>query len=195
MNIARVSTGTVIIFLMSACASTQSLQPHLDEQTGVTWTTLSEPVAMAHATPQLSTAARDYLYVGPMEMNERGTREEFLWFGLATTVPGVFSADLASAPESLVLDVDGLTFELPVVQWNDPVPYETPATVTHSVTARVSLDQIGLIAGADYVSVELHNEDGSSVEYEHWNGAWIDWVDFRDAMDPGAALTRSVARN
>jgi hypothetical protein len=195
MNIARVSTGTAVIFLLSACASTQSLQPHLAELTGVTWTTLSEPVAMAHATPQLSTAARDYLYVGPMEMNERGTREEFLWFGLATTVPGVFSADLASAPESLVLDVDGLTFELPVVQWNDPVPYETPATVTHSVTARVSLDQIGLIAGADHVSVELHNEDGSSVAYEHWNGAWIDWVDFRDAMDPGAALTRSVARN
>lgn len=195
MNIVRLSAASAAMLVLNACATSQSLEPRFDDQTGVTWTTLSEPVAMAHANPQLSTAARDYLYVGPIEMNERGTREDFLWFGLATTVPDVFTADLASMPESLVLQVDGLNFEIPVVQWDEPAPYETPATVTHSVTARISLDQIGLIAGAEHVSVELHHEDGSSVAYEHWNGEWIDWVEFRDAMDPGAALTRSVARN
>ena len=195
MKITGMITGAAALLLLNACASTQSLEPRLDEMTGVTWTTLSEPVAMAHSTPQLSTAARDYLYVGPIEMNERGTREEFLWFGLATTVPGALSDDLASIPQSLVLEVDGLAFELPVSEWDEAVPYETPATVTHSVTARVSLDQIGLIAGAQRVRVELHNEDGSSVAYEHWNGEWIDWVAFRDAMDPAAALTRAVARN
>jgi hypothetical protein len=190
------SSATSFAFLfLGACTSLPTLEPRFDEGTGVTWTALSEPVAMAHATPQLSTSTRDYLYVGPIEMNERGVREEFLWLGLASTVPGAFIADIASLPESLVLDVDGLVFELPVSQWNDPVPYETPATVTHSVTARVSLDQIGLIAGADTVRVELHNEDGSSTAYDHWNGAWIDWVEFRDAADPEAALTRSVARN
>jgi hypothetical protein len=195
MKTTGIGTGAAALLLLNACASTQSLEPRLDEMTGVTWTTLSEPVAMAHATPQLSTAARDYLYVGPIEMNERGTREEFLWFGLATTVPGTLSEDIASMPRSLILEVDGLAFELPVSEWEEPVPYETPATVTHSVTARVSLDQIGLIAGASHVSIELHNADGSSAAYEHWNGEWIDWVAFRDAMDPDAALTRSVARN
>jgi hypothetical protein len=187
--------GAAAMILLGACASTQSLAPRFDERTGVTWTALNEPVAMAHANRQLSTAARDYVYIGPIEMNERGTREEFLWLGLASTVPDVFTQDLASLPESLILDVDGLVFELPVAQWNDASPYETPATVTHSVLARVSLDQIGLIAGAARVSIELHNEDGSSVEYEHWNGEWIDWVEFRDAVDPAAAMTRSVARN
>lgn len=195
MNIARVGTGAAALLLLNACASTQTLQPRFDEMTGVTWTTLSEPVALAHATPQLSTAARDYLYVGPIEMNERGTREEFLWVGLASTVPGLFNDDLASIPQSLILEVDGLAFELPVSRWDDPLPYETPATVTHSVAARVSLDQIGLIAGAETVSIELQHDDGSSVAYTHWNGEWIDWVEFRDAMDPDAALTRNVARN
>lgn len=195
MNTVKTATAAAAVLILSGCAATQSLEPRFDNSTGVTWTTLSDPIALAHANPQLSTAARDYLYVGPIEMNERGTREDFLWFGLATTVPDVFSADFASMPKSLVLEVDGLTFELPVLEWEEPLPYETPATVTHSVAARVSLDQIGLIAGAQDVSVELLHEDGSTVAYEHWNGAWIDWVDFRDAMDPAAALTRSVARN
>lgn len=195
MNTVKTATAAAAVLILGGCAATQSLEPRFDNSTGVTWTTLSDPIALAHANPQLSTAARDYLYVGPIEMNERGTREDFLWFGLATTVPDVFSADFASMPKSLVLEVDGLTFELPVLEWEEPLPYETPATVTHSVAARVSLDQIGLIAGAQDVSVELLHEDGSTVAYEHWNGAWIDWVDFRDAMDPAAALTRSVARN
>lgn len=195
MKTVHIGAAAAAIVVLSGCAATQSVEPRFDDSTGVTWTTLTEPVALAHTNRQLSTASRDYLYVGPIEMNERGTREDFLWFGLATTVPDVFSADLASMPESLVLEVDGLTFELPVVEWDEPLPYETPATVTQSIAARVSLDQIGLIAGAENVSVELLNEDGSTVAYQHWNGEWIDWVEFRDAMDPAAALTRSVARN
>ena len=181
--------------VLGACTSTQSLSPRFDEATGVTWTALNKPIALAHATPELSTAARDYLYVGPLEMNERGTRAQFLWFGLATTVPNAFADDLPSLPESLLIDIDGLVFELPVEAWDEPAPYETPATVTHSVTSRVSLDQIGLIAGSRDVRVELHNTDGTRVTYDHWNGAWIDWVEFRDAVDPDAGLTRSLARN
>ena len=194
MNGSKIFAAAAVVAL-SGCASTQSLAPRFDERTGVTWTALSEPVAMAHAKPQHSTAARDYLYVGPLEMNERGTRQEYLWFGLATTVPNAFSADLPSLPNSLLLEIDSLVFELPIVAWNEASPYETPATVTHSMTARVSLDQIGLIAGAEDVRVELHNDDGSKTAYAHWDGAWIDWVEFRDAVDPNAGLVRSVARN
>ncbi|MGD8325240.1 MAG: hypothetical protein PVF50_12820, partial [Gammaproteobacteria bacterium] len=79
MKSVRMIVGAAAMILLGACASTQSLAPRFDERTGVTWTALNEPVAMAHANRQLSTAARDYVYIGPIEMNERGTREEFLW--------------------------------------------------------------------------------------------------------------------
>lgn len=181
--------------LLGACSTAPSLEPSFDERTGVTWTALNEPIAMAHAVPHLTTAARDYLYVGPLERNEQGTREEFLWLGLATTAPRTFASDLPSLPDSLYLDVDGLMFELPLEEWEEPLPYDTPATVTHSVTARVSLDQLGLMVGAQDVTIELHLEDGTRVRYDHWSGEWIDWAEFYDAVVPDAAVARSVARN
>ena len=181
--------------MLSGCASTNSIEPRLDERTGLTWTALGAPVAMAHQARNISTSTRDYLYVGPIEMNERGTRQEYLWLGLASTVPQAFSDELASAPQALLLEVDDFAFELPLSEWREPAPYDTAATVMQAATARISLDQIGLIAGADHVSVELLLEDGSSVRYDHWNGSWVDWVEFRDAVDPLAGAARSVARN
>jgi len=180
---------------LCGCTTTPSVVPGFDERTGVTWTALNEPIAMAHAVPHVTTAAREYLYVGPLQRNEQGAREEFLWLGFATTAPRLFAADVPSLPDSLLLDVDGLMFELPVEVWEEPVPYDTAATVTHSVTARVSLDQLGLIAGAQSVGIELHHEDGTSVEYDLWSGDWIDWSAFYNAVEPGSEFARSVARN
>lgn len=194
MKLTKIGAFTGALLVLCACTTTPSLEPSFDERTGVTWTALNEPIAMAHALPHLTTAARDYLYVGPLERNEQGTREEFLWLGLATTAPRTFAADLPVLPESLYLDVDGQVFELPVEVWEDPLPYDTPATVTHSVTARISLDQLGLIAGAQSVSIELRLGDDSRVMYDHWSGDWIDWAEFYEAVEPGTGLARSVAR-
>ena len=36
--------------------------------------------------PRFSHAARDYLYLAPVEANEAGKRKHYLWVGLGTTV-------------------------------------------------------------------------------------------------------------
>lgn len=181
--------------VVSGCAGTETVEPTLDERTGVTWFSLGEPIAMAHDTPDLSTAARKYMYVGPVEMNTMGTRQDFLWLGLGSTLDSALIGGDAGVPRVLLLEVDGTPFELPVVDWDTAVPYAAPAPLTRSLKARVTLDQIVKISGAETVRALLVMEDGTTEHYEHWNGLWSAWAEFRDAVDPFGAMSSRVVRN
>ena len=181
--------------VISGCASTETVEPMLDERTGITWFALGEPIAMAHGTPNLSTAARKYMYVRPVEMNNMGTRQDFLWLGMGTTLDSVLVDGDDDVPRVLLLEVDGTPFELPVSQWDTAMPYAAPAPLTRSLKARVTLDQIVKISGAETVRALIVMEDGTTEPYEHWNGLWSAWTEFRDAVDPFGAMSSRVVRN
>lgn len=180
--------------IVSGCASTKSIEPTLDERTGITWFALPEPIAMAHGTPAISTSARKYMYLGPVEMNVMGKRQDYLWLGMGSTLESVILAG-DSEPNVLLLEVDGIPFELPLTQWDAAVPYAAPAPITRSLKARVTLDQIVRIAAASDVRALMVMPDGKSEPYEHWNGVWSAWTDFRNAVDPFGAISGSVVSN
>ena len=184
-----------LVGLVSGCASTDPIEPTLDQRTGISWFALSEPIAMAHGMPAVSTAARKYMYVGPVEMNRMGTRQDYLWLGMGSTLERVRVDAEQGVPAVLLLDVDGTPFELSLSDWDAEIPYAAPAPITRSLKARVTLDQIVKIAGAKHVQALMVMEDGKTESYEHWNGVWAAWTEFRTAVDPFGAMSGPVVRN
>jgi hypothetical protein len=171
-----------------ACSSIEPIGTTLDTSTGLTWSSLRTPVTMARRAPEISTAARDYLYMGPVEMNERGARRAYLWLGVATTLDGKLrSLGEAGTPQRMLLEADELAFELPVAAWQGAAPYDAAAPVAQALRARISLDQIVHVAQAERVRATLVMADGSTTAFDYWGGSWQSWLRFSAAVDPLAA--------
>ena len=80
----RLTTLAVItiVFLAAGCSAVTregAPEEYLDRATGVTVTHLDAPVVFSHAAPRLAVHARDYVYMGPLEINRTGKREYYLW--------------------------------------------------------------------------------------------------------------------
>lgn len=176
----------VSLLLVNACANREPLRSRLDDTTGLTVVTMQNPVVLARPT-RLAVAARDYAYLGPVEINRRGEREHFLWIGLASTVDHARVDQPPPQAESLALLVDGVPMILPLSEWNsdlDVPPYAGSTPVYASLAARASLDQIRRIAGAQSVQVRIVTASGRALAYRHWDGEWPAWASFAAAA-PG----------
>ncbi len=176
--------------LIAGCAADIPLKSTLDEK-GRTWVSGDALVTLARATPSLSNAARDYLYLAPVEINTTGVRRHYLWVALGSTVDRKWQSSTPATATSVVLAPDGLSVALPLTAWDAALPlsmYSTPAPVYQVQRAPISLDQLERLARAASVEVLVVAADGSTATYELWNGAWADWEPFIATTEttPGA---------
>ena len=145
----------------------------------MTVVTLDDAIVLARPVRQLAAAARDYAYLGPVELNRMGNRDYYLWVGLASTIDRKL-IDIAPADvQTLTLLIDGLPMTLPLADWTgdtDRAPYETGAPLYATFAARISLDQLQRIANADSVQVHFVSPSGDSRRYRLWQGAWTSWT-------------------
>lgn len=171
---------------LSACGSTEELQSRLDESSGLTVVTVEEPVVFARPT-RLAMAARDYAYLGPVEVNRRGERQHFLWIGLASTIDRAKNAKAAAQASQLIIVVDGVPTAMPVIEWDQDLetpPYSGNTPMETTLAVRASLDQIRRIAAADSVEMHIITDSGTQHAYRVWNGEWPAWATFAAAA-PG----------
>jgi len=165
---------------LAGCASDDALRSGLDDR-GRTWTSLDATVTLARAAPRFSNAARDYLYVAPVESNNGGARRHYLWVGLATTVDRAWPWAVPADAVTLLLTLDGTPLTLPLVEWETPdgaALYKTAAPVYRVRRASVSLDVLERIAAATEIEAQVVASDGSTARYELWSGRWSDWSAF-----------------
>ena len=190
--------GVVIVIAAAAlagCAGDQPLSSKLDER-GQTWVGPDLMVTLARATPRYSVAARDYLYVAPVEANSMGARRQYLWLGLATTVDGAWRPAAPARAASLLVVADGLPVALSLGDWESGAgtpKLATPAPVYEVHRARVTFDQLARILAASAVEVQVVREDGAVERYDLWDGSWNQWRAFvpeSDAADRRAAQAR-----
>ena len=184
--------------LIAGCATDAPLQSTLDEK-GRTWVSTDALVTLARATPTLSNAARDYLYLAPVEINTNGVRRHYLWVGLGSTVDRKWQSSTPATATSVVLAPDGLNVALPLTAWDAELPlslHSTPAPVYQVQRAPISLDQLDRLARATSVDVLVVAADGSTATYELWGGAWADWGPFvaKTATTKRATDDRRAAR-
>jgi hypothetical protein len=170
--------------LLAGCAADGPLESALDAK-GRTEVRATSILTLARPTPRYSEAARDYLYLAPVEVNEMGARRQYLWLGFATTVDHAWLWAERSEPTTLVLVFDGVPVALPLSAWDVlPAGFGTPAPTYEARRARVTLDELGRLTTAGAVEVHLVAPDGTRESFSLWRGTWADWVPFVAGIAP-----------
>lgn len=180
----------IIVCALTGCASSKSVQSRLDSS-GLTVVTLDEVIVLARPTRHLATVARDYVYLGPVEINRMGTLEHYVWVGMASTVDRALAVEPEPEAATLALLVDGVPMALSLLPWDkelDEPPYESSVPIYESFGARASLDQIKRIAQAESVEVHIITATGASVDYQKWQGQWSVWSGIRAPAEDPASL-------
>ncbi len=177
---ANIIRTAVSVVLLAGCTTQSSSVSRLDSS-GLTVVTLTDAIVFARPVRTLAAGARDYAYIGPIEINRMGDRQYYLWIALASTVDrGLAGLDPAHAVE-LVLVVDESPMVLPLIEWDttlDHPPYNSTTPIYATLAAHTSLDQIRRIAGANSVELHFVVAAGNTARYQRWQGEWTALSEF-----------------
>lgn len=161
-----------------------SVVERLDESSGLTLVTDPALAVYARTETRLSRSARDYIYFGPVEVNERGQREYYLWVGIASTIDRDFLAGGSSVPDVLYVDLGGAPVEFELMPWDQRIPrlagrrvYAPAVSPGTIMAARVTRDQIQLISEGRPESVRVARTPEPTVDYFRW-GDPVEWLAF-----------------
>jgi hypothetical protein len=163
---------------LAGCLRAPAALERLDERAGLVLSRAEEALVFARTERRYSRSARDYLYVGPVEINRQGTREYVLWVGIASTLDRAFlAAPVAPNPRALVITVEGEPLELPLVPWAELVRtsgaepvYATAVPVTAELGARVTLQQLVLFERAPLAAILAEIDGATSRSFARWAG-------------------------
>lgn len=161
----------IIAALLVACgASNPTVVQHLDPLTGVTITRAAKPIVLYQDRSAQAANARDYVYLGPVQVNNMGERRYFLWLGIWGTSDN--RSDVLDDFESIVLFVDGEPMALEAKGWtsgtigaSEPV-YVKPVASATDAFYRVTIDQIRMIAVSR--DIEIRAGSARSKQYLRW---------------------------
>ena len=169
-----------VLLLLGACTTQVPSTSRLDSS-GLTVVTNTDVILLARNVRTLAAGARDYAYVGPVEVNRMGHREYYFWLGLASTVDRDLAGLIPPEAVAVALIVDGVPMILPLTEWHerlDVAPYDITAPVYATLVAQTSLDQIRHIAAARTVEFHVIVNAGSTAHYSRWQGSWASWSEF-----------------
>lgn len=170
----RKVTSLLALAGLFACSGTAPLvEETLDSGTGVTVMRANPPVILYRDTSYRAANARDFVYLGPIEVNRMGGFEYFLWLGVWSTVDDLDSAHDRDGFESVIIIADGEPMTLDARGWtleaigvSDPV-YVAPVNSAADVYYPVTIDQIRLLAEAR--DIEILTTSGKPRRYFPWD--------------------------
>ena len=164
------------VLLTAGCSSSGGVRDRLDQATGLAWAAAAEPSVYARADPSYSRAARDYVYIGPVETNARGFREYFLWVGIGTTLDRGFLAPAGDSVARITLLIDDEPVDLELMPWTELIgaatsiePYDPAVRPLSELGARVTRDLIARVDAAMPGIVSVVGPAGESRRYYAWS--------------------------
>jgi hypothetical protein len=191
--------GLVSCVLLCACQSTGGVRETLDARTGSTWSTDRAPVVYARTEARYSRSARDYLYLGPVEINRQGTRDYYLWVGVATTLDRGYLAPAMSLPNMLYVELGGEVMEFPLQPWSSltPLPsaesvYPTTVDIEAELGARVASSQIARLAAELPAALRVAVPSKPTREYRRWDDGAV-WPGFAARLEPVRSVSGTAA--
>lgn len=165
----------VLTLLLAACSgSTPLVTQGLDAGSGVTVLRSTAPLIFYHDNSAYAAHARDFVYLGPVEVNSMGGRSHYLWLGIWSTIrDDERLATDRSGFDSVILFVDGEPFPLELAGWTldaigvtEPV-YVKPVASATDAYYHVTLDQIRRLATAS--RIDLRVGTARPVTYQMWD--------------------------
>lgn len=174
LQLLRRSSVLITVVVLGACASSSKLtNEFLDERTGVTITSNITPLVLYRDNSSRAAYARNYVNLGPIEVNRTGSYQYFLWVGVWNTMETANSAYKRDGFDSITIYADGEPLSLDLVGWTPEAigasrpTYLKPVASAADAYYRVTVDQIRLIAEAS--DVRLRTADTSPREYQLWD--------------------------
>jgi hypothetical protein len=182
------STAILAMLLNTGCVTTTTLvEEKLDLGTGVTVTHATAPIMLYRDNSAYAAHARDYVYLGPVEINRMGEYSYYLWLGIWSTISDADRSYQRDGFESITLYADGEPLQLELVGWtlesigvSEPV-YIKPVASAADAYYRVTIDQIRLIANAR--EIELHTGTAPVRVYLMWDRQGSAHASLREFLD------------
>lgn len=165
-----------MLFMQStlfACASSIShVNEFLDPRTGVTVMSNDAPLILYRENPSRAAYARNYVHLGPIEVNQTGHFKYFIWVGVWNTMQTANNTRQRDGFESITVFADGEPLQLDVTGWTPEAigtsypAYPKPVASAADAYYQVTVDQIRLIAEAK--DIRLRTGGSSPKEYHLW---------------------------
>jgi hypothetical protein len=151
--------GLTACLLLINCASSPTISEKLDPVTGITVTFATTPLVLYRDNPSQAAYARNYVHLGPIQVNRSGSYRYYLWVGAWNTMQVADIPEHRDGFESIIVFADGEPLALELKGWtpesigaSEPT-YLKPVASTADAYYEVTADQIRLIAGARDIRV------------------------------------------
>ena len=151
--------------LLSACGAGQpTVVEKLDELTAVTITHSRTPLILSPDTHLDENIARDFVQIGPIEVNRMGTLQYFLWLGILDTDYTEYQGEKSQEEHpqgyrTIVLSFDGEELPFDIHGWtensigvSEPVYKKLFDSATDAYYP-ATLEQIRLLAAAEAIQL------------------------------------------
>lgn len=124
--------------------------------------------------PAQAAFARNYMHLGPIQVNRSGDYQYFLWLGVWNNMQTLDAAAHRDGLDSIAIFADGEPLMLEISGWtpdaigtSEPV-YVKPVATSTDAYYRVTADQIRLIAEA--TDIRLRTSGTRPREFQPWDG-------------------------
>jgi hypothetical protein len=161
---------------------------YLDESTGTTVTALLEPLVFFREAPALAANARDYVYLGPAELNRAGKYETVLWLNFCSTIDRNPQRE-SYRPDRVFLLIDESPMELAepdhrsnAIEWT----YVAPVSGGTPLIYRITRSQLQLLAKSSDIRLLAQVDGNDSRTYARWGRDRSGLRRFSAYLDDGA---------
>lgn len=167
------SAGAALVLLAGCSTSNPLISNKLDPVTAVTITFSDAPLVFYRDESGRAAFARNYIHLGPLEVNRSGSFRYYLWLGIWNTMQDAKSNVPRDGFNSIVVFADGEPLPLEVSGWtaeaigaSEPV-YLKPVATSADAYYEVTIDHLRLIAEAKDLRVQSTGAPRKS--YEPWD--------------------------
>lgn len=169
----RIVSLVSILTLIGCASSSPSVKEKLDTNTGVSVTFAEAPLILYRDNPSQAAFARNYVHLGPIQVNRSGSYRYYLWIGIWNTMQVADISSHRDGFESIIVFADGEPLTLDLKGWtpesigtSEPT-YLKPVASTADAYYEVTADQIRLIAAAS--DIRLRATGPSLKEFQLWD--------------------------
>lgn len=182
---------SLALWVSAACSANGKLViDQLDPLTGVTVTRAATPLVLYRDRSSRAAYARDYVNLGPIQVNRMGQFRYFLWLGVWSTMQGWDASENRDAFDTVTVFADGEPLQLELRGWTletigvtEPV-YVKPVASAVDAYYEATIDQIRLISEAR--EIRVHAGFTQPLTYEPWDNQ-------KSALSSIQAFLRSAA--
>jgi len=176
------------MILLAGCGpSTEFVREKLDPVTVATVKSSSSPLIFYNDNSAHAAHSRDFVYVGPVEVNRMGSYRYYLWFGVWSTIPSSPPTAQRDGFESITLFADGEPLQLVLAGWGGNAiglsesVYVKPVASAAEAYYEVTIDQIRLIAGS--TDLRMLTSGPAQSDFELWDNQQSAFSGLREFLE------------